>query len=340
MKILYKTDSKKKLRVWWAEADNDAIHVHHGIENGSIITESTTCLPKNIGRSNATTGAQQAQLELQALYKKKQDRDGYTTSPAAVVNYLQPMLARDYSKVGHQVDWQKKTYGSAKMDGVRAIWVQGKGFQSRKGTFYRVPHLENALSKVSTKLDGELYIHGQPLNRIVAAVKKPNPLTTKIEFRVFDALVDGDFDTRFDHLCAEVSRIHNKQVIIVPHLVLHNESRMKHYHQEFVTQGYEGIMIRQNGPYLQGQRSDSLYKYKEFEEAEFEIIGIKPDKHGQAVLQCEGFDVRMRGTDQERKEQLENPSDYIGKLVTVRYFTLTEYGKPQFPVGITIREDL
>lgn len=336
---LYKTDSKGKTRVWYAQTIKDNLIVTHGLLDGKLITETTKCLPKNTGRANATTAEQQAALELAALYKKKVDRDGYTVEQNGSVGFIQPMLARDYSKVGHQVDWNKKTYGSTKLDGVRAIWVRGKGFQSRKGTFYRVAHLEYALAKVDALLDGELYVHGEPLNRIVAAVKKPNALTPNIEFRVFDCITDGNFDTRFDKAYEIISKLHPK-IKIVPHVVIKNEGVMKQRHNEFVQQGYEGIMIRQNGEYRQGVRSDSLYKYKEFEEDEFTIIGVKGDKRNQAIFECDGFDVRMRGSDESREYALQHPKEFIGKQITVRYFTLTEFGKPQFPVGVTVRDDL
>jgi DNA ligase-1 len=110
--------------------------------------------------------------------------------------------------------------------------------------------------------------------------------------------------------------------------------------QEYIAEGYEGIMIRLNGLYKQGQRSDALYKYKEFLEDEFIIKGVKADKCNQAIMECKGFDVRMKGTDEEREFQLQNPELFIGKKVTVRYFTMTEYGRPQFPIGVTIRDDL
>lgn len=335
---LYKTDSKGKTRVWWAKTDQQHLIVSHGIDGGKIITETTTCQPVNVGKSNERDGRQQAEFECAALYKKKQDRDGYTTAPETQVDYIQPMLARDYSKVGHQVDWSKPTYGSYKMDGVRAIWVKGKGFQSRKGIFYKVPHLEDALKDVDHLLDGELYLHGVPLNQIVAAVKKPNKLTPKIEFHAFDVVTqDIDYDKRWDTVYLSVIGKH-PQLKYVPQVRLWAQSDLHHYHQKYVNLGYEGIMIRQHGPYLQGQRAPTLYKYKEFEEAEFEIIGVKTDKHGQGILQCDGFDVRMRGTDEEREYQLQHPDEFIGKQVTVRYFTLTEYGKPQFPVGVCIRD--
>jgi hypothetical protein len=48
----------------------------------------------------------------------------------------------------------------------------------------------------------------------------------------------------------------------------------------------------------------------------------------------------MKGTDAERLHQAQNPHEYVGKLVTVRYFAMTEFNKPQFPVGVAIRNDL
>jgi len=336
---LYKTDSKGKIRIWYANTDNDKLIVSHGLQGGKIVTEETICTGKNIGWSNETLPWQQAEIECDALYKKKMDRDGYTESPNSSPEYIQPMLARDYTKVGHQVDWSVKAYASHKLDGVRAVWVQGQGFQSRKGTFYKVPHLEDALADTAELLDGELYVHGQPLNRIVAAVKKPNDLTPQIEFRVFDVVTTGDFDYRFHLAYSRISVLANDLIKVVPQLVMKKDQLLRLHHQ-FVGEGYEGVMIRQNGPYVQGQRSPHLFKYKEFQEDEFTILDVKPDTQGQGVLQCEGFDVRMRGTDAEREYMLHHPIEFIGKKVTVRYFALTEYGKPQFPVGVTIRDDI
>jgi DNA ligase-1 len=340
MQVLYKLDSKGKTRTWQAEAIGKRITVIHGLENGNLITDHTTCKAKNEGRANYTSAEKQAFKECTALYKKKLDRDGYSTSLAEPVSYIQPMLARDYSKVSHQVDWTKPTFGSTKLDGVRAIWIKGKGFQSRKGTFYKVPHLEEALKNIYQMLDGELYIHGQPLNRIVAAVKKPNDLTPEIEFRVFDIVDNGVYSNRFVKAQIAVALTKHPKVRLVTQNIIQTHDEMLKHFQQHITDGYEGIMIRQDGEYKQGQRSESLYKYKEFLEDEFTIKGVKADKCNQAIMECEGFDVRMKGTDEEREFQLQHPELFIGKQVTVRYFAMTEYGKPQFPIGITIRDDL
>jgi DNA ligase-1 len=84
-----------------------------------------------------------------------------------------------------------------------------------------------------------------------------------------------------------------------------------------------------------------LFKYKEFEEAEFPIVDLKPDKDGGAVLICHNhgakFRVRCRGTNEHRAKQLADKDLLIGKWVTVRYQTMTPFGVPQFPVGITLR---
>ena len=340
IKALYKIDSKGTTRIWYALAIENTIQVTHGIENGNLITDITTCTAKNAGRANYLSPEDQAIKECAALYEKKLNRDGYTETRGEKVSYIQPMLARDYSKVSHQLDWAKPTCGSTKLDGVRAIWIKGKGFQSRKGTFYKVPHLEEALKDIYQMLDGELYIHGQPLNRIVAAVKKPNELTPEIEFRVFDIIDDGVYSNRFVKAQIAVALTKHPKVCLVKQTFIHNHDEMLTQFQQHITDGYEGIMIRQDGEYEQGQRSKSLYKYKEFLEDEFTIIGVKADKTNQAIMQCDGFDVRMKGTDEEREFQLQNPKHFIGKHVTVRYFSMTEYGKPQFPIGITIRDDL
>jgi len=42
---------------------------------------------------------------------------------------------------------------------------------------------------------------------------------------------------------------------------------------------------------------------------------------------------------EHRKEQWENRDNYIGKLLKIRYQTLSEAGVPIFPVGIDFREE-
>jgi DNA ligase-1 len=339
---LYKRDSKGKIREWFITQKDDSYTTHHGLKDGKMVSRTTYCEGKNKGRSNATTDIGQARLEAAAKYTRRMEREGYSDD----INNLdfkafhQPMLARDYSKdiIAKQVKWETTVYGSPKLDGVRAIWVQGKGFQSRKGKFYKVPHLEEIMKDCRPLLDGELYIHGKPLNEIVAACKKPNLNTSALEFRVFDVIESGGYVQRFKkYVLPTTTALSSPLVQSVPFIEV-TKPEVDVWHDRFVEQGYEGIMLRMDGPYAEGQRSPHLYKYKKFKETEYKIIGVKSDKDGNGVLQCDGFDVRMMGTDEDRRHQIDNPDEYIGKQVTVRYFTLTPFGKPQFPVGVVVRD--
>jgi DNA ligase-1 len=48
--------------------------------------------------------------------------------------------------------------------------------------------------------------------------------------------------------------------------------------------------------------------------------------------------VRPIGSVDERKELFRNGNAHIGKMLTVKYQELNEFGTPRFPVGKTIRD--
>ena len=60
MRTLYKLDSKNKIRVWTVETEGDNLIQKSGVKDGKLVTHSKLCKPKNIGKSNETTGSQQA----------------------------------------------------------------------------------------------------------------------------------------------------------------------------------------------------------------------------------------------------------------------------------------
>ena len=106
-------------------------------------------------------------------------------------------------------------------------------------------------------------------------------------------------------------------------------------------------MVRnKSSAYKYKHRSYDLQKVKRFVDDEYEIIGGKDGsgrESGLIVFKCvtpDGleFDVRPRGSHEERAEQFRNLSKYIGKMITVRYQELTDDGRPRFPVGIAVRD--
>lgn len=337
-KILKKLDSKGKTRVWLAEARGDQVITTHGLDDGQLVTHAYTATAKNVGRSNATTAEQQAQLEVEALYTKKIERDGYKENLDNADTKIEVTLALDGTKVPHRIP-DEDLWLSPKLDGARCLWVPGFGLQSRKGTKYSVPHIEAALQNCDTILDGELYIHGKPLNRILSAVKKTNELTPFLEFHVFDTVSPLPFAGRQTVYRQAVKDLQHQQIKCVEQ-VLRRKTELKETHDFYVRQGYEGLMVRVNSYPYEHRRSPSLFKIKDFQEAEYLVTDVEVDKEGNGVLVCGEFKARMRGEDAVRRHQAEHPEEYIGRMATIRYFAITEYGQPQFPVCVAFREDI
>ena len=119
------------------------------------------------------------------------------------------------------------------------------------------------------------------------------------------------------------------------------------HHQFTQDEDFEGVMIRNlHGPYGLNKRSKHLQKFKTFQDDEFKIIGYDEasgNDQGTVVWIVETatgqeFRVRPEGTRELRREWFENGDDYLGKMLTVKFFELTDDGIPRFPIGIAIRD--
>lgn len=347
-KLLYGLDKSGKYKVWSIWTEGHELYIMHGSENGKMQTKCENIQGKNIGRSNETSPEQQAEFEAESRYKKQLDKGYRPTKEELVELPLLPMLAADYLKQGHRIKYP--CYASAKLDGVRCLAIRHEDrveLKSRGGKEYSVEHIQAELMqvmKVGDILDGELYIHGKFLEEIVSAVKKTNENTKDLHYIIFDLVSDDQYHSRRTDLLT-VRIPPNGSLEILGHATVFSEEEMKATHKRFVSCGYEGIMLRNaDGMYESGKRSADLQKYKEFFDEEFEIVAVGKDKNGNAVL-CvfdptagETFTV-CYGDFEQRKHQLENWKEYIGKWLTVKYQTRYKDSKlPQFPTGVMIRE--
>jgi DNA ligase-1 len=127
-----------------------------------------------------------------------------------------------------------------------------------------------------------------------------------------------------------------------------SEATIEEMHDSLVAQGYEGAIIRLvNGLYRFGYRSDTLLKFKRFQDEEFLVVawGVGKGKFENVpIFRCQTadgkeFDVAPEGTEEERQEMLGNAHNIVGKLLTVRFFNWTDDGVPRFPVGTAVRYD-
>lgn len=276
---------------------------------------------------------------------------------------MKPMLAHVYEP--HRVTYP--CYCQPKLNGVRALY-QGGYFQSRDGVPFSekvLAHLAKPLLEVfglvHAPLDGELYVHGWPLQRILGAItpirEEPNEDTVKVEYHVFDAV---DFTKSFDERFRPINRRWEPKYpwTIVDHWQVGGNERADEWYAKFVKQGYEGMMYRLgdcpytipkartcNGLYVPPSRtpflSDKdnrtwhLLKRKDWHDDEFEFISINETtgEKGEAGFQMwlkakngNRFKVSSGLSDKEVEHYLQNPP--IGKFVKTKYLVLSADGIP------------
>lgn len=353
-KLLYGLDKSGKYKVWSIWTEGPELYITHGAENGKMQAKYEIVHGKNIGRSNETSPEQQAELEAESRYKKQLDK-GYRPTKGELVELpLLPMLAADYLKQGHRIEYP--CFGSPKLDGVRCLAIRHEDrveLKSRGGKEYSVPpHIQEQLitiMRVGDIWDGELYIHGKYLEEVVSAVKKWNDNTPDIEYIIFDMVKNEAYEDRL--IGMQALRRYTLSCMEVPHIdviefcELQDDAHMKQKHKEYVSRGYEGIMLRNfEGMYESGKRSADLQKYKEFSDAEFQIVDVIADKDGGAIFVVQNlfapnqFNV-VGGSHDQRKQWLTEKESLLGKWITIKYQTLYKDTKiPQFPTLVSFRE--
>ena len=99
------------------------------------------------------------------------------------------------------------------------------------------------------------------------------------------------FADRYNILVLLAQQFSNKpNLILTENIRLENPSDVEKYHEEFVKEGYEGIMVRNNsGEYGLNRRSKNLQKYKKFFDQEFEIVGYYEgtgNDRGTVIWEC------------------------------------------------------
>lgn len=352
-KLLYGLDKSGKYKVWSIWTEGHELYIMHGSENGKMQTKCENVQGKNIGRANETIPEQQAELEAMSRWRKQLDKGYRETKEELKELDILPMLAADYLKQGHRIKYP--CFGSPKMDGVRCLAIRHEDrveLKSRGGKEYCVPHVQAQLltiMRVGDIWDGELYIHGKFLEEIVSAVKKWNDNTPDIEFIIFDMVKDESYEHRLISMQAlrryTLSCIEAPSIDVLEFCELQDDAHMKQKHKEYVGRGYEGCMLRNfDGKYESGKRSADLQKYKEFSDAEFQIVDVIADKDGGAIFVVQNlfapnqFNV-VGGSHEQRKQWLTEKESLLGKWITVKYQTLYKDTKiPQFPTLVSFRE--
>jgi len=368
-KELYKRDAKGKIRVSTVEVvrrvnDTFLIERKSGILEGKL-REEVDIIEE--GKANRTT-SQQAILKFDSVVNKLQDR-GYKTKEQYCNNAeteftwdliplqstsaegdLRPMLASPM-KANFKLD--KSYIVQYKLNGVRCTMFKKDGkvvARSRAGKSYDIPttliRADLTTSFFNTYpngfLDGELYIHGVPLQTISGYARKEvvEPL---LEYHIYDGLIDiNNNEANGDRILSLEIQETNKIKLSHNFLVSDTESLLK-IEEDALSDGYEGLIIRDvDAKYAFGKRSTALLKLKKFIDEEFIVVGYEYGKRKEDLVfictQEEGkeFKVKMTGTSRFKENLILEKC--VGKKLTVKYFERTAKNIPFHGVGLNFRD--
>lgn len=375
---LYKRTATGATQTWEIEVQDDKYRSTSGQIDGIKTTNKwTSCKGKNAGKANATTDAEQALKEAHAKHQKKLERD-YNLSIDEIdeKQFYDPMLAQDFKNKNRNKDvydsLQSKTkvFSQPKLDGIRCIATKDGLFTRNGKEITAVPHIRMELGTFFAKypnaiLDGELYNHAykDDFNKIVHLVRKQN-LTKEhlaeskqmIQYHVYDipkietldeqSLYSDRISMMKARLVGYYVRKASNSVVIVPTDTVEDEKHLDKLYSDYTLAGYEGQMIRIDGPY-ENKRSAKLLKRKDFIDKEYTILGydegngnrtgtirnfLFKNKNGKE------FTSNIKGTFEYLTELLHKAEGLIGKKATVKYFNLTPDGVPRFPIVIAIRD--
>ena len=351
-----------------------------------ITNNWTVCEGKNVGKKNATTGEEQALKEAEAKHEKKLKAGYHlNVKNISKKRFYEPMLAQDFKNKNRQKEVMFEideegigapVFSQPKLDGIRCIAMR-EGLFTRTGKeITAVPHIHEALEPFFKKypnavLDGELYNHAykDDFNKIIHLVRKQN-LTDEhleeseemIQYWIYDAPVIGEgfggrynwtekdsFSDRTSILDAQFPNLGLDKkdcLVLVETIEINGREQLDRCYEDYVEAGYEGQMIRLDGPY-ENKRSPRLLKRKDFIDEEYTVLGWEEGSGNRAgtikhlkFKNKDGreFNSNIKGSFDYLKKLLKNANDLIGKEATVKYFNLTPDGVPRFPYVIAIRD--
>jgi DNA ligase-1 len=272
--------------------------------------------------------------------------------------FLKPMLAKDSNKCQTSV-LNKRMLCSKKLNGTRAM-IQKRGDEiyaiSRGGKDYNIPTtlIRNQLKDFFDKhptviLDGELYRHGHHLQELsgIARLKEWDDRCNLLEYWVYD-IADSEktFEERLELLKEyEKELIDADKIKFLEHVETNSFSEIKKLHDQWVKEGFEGLVARKpTSTYQFGKRGSDMIKVKEYMEQEFEIVDYKDglrDEDFCFILQTEDgklFSAKPIGDRELKKQYLENIDNIIGKKGTVKFFEWSKDGVPLQPIFQVVRD--
>jgi len=277
-----------------------------------------------------------------------------------------PMLA--YPVSSKPIDYTKPVFMQPKLDGVRCLIQYNKlncgehevVAYSRTGKQWKnIAHICVALKPFFKQnpnviLDGELYNHAlrDDFEKIISCVRKQKPTAIDraesrrlVQFHCYDIVDESiTFDKRYKFVFDNLRDSYGVRTVETTQCFTEGDAKV--FHEDNLDRGYEGSILRTNDIYKCG-RSWSLRKFKDFHDAEAEIIGwvegkgkrsgtigkfIAADKDGNR------FGMPVMDNFKKLRAMFEDMQTWKGKIATFTYFERTKAGSYRHPLFKTIRD--
>lgn len=340
---LYGKDSKGKIRVWKICGQDYDIVIRHGLLGGAQQEKRETVTE---GKQKRTRHEQLVSMITSKINKQKDK--GYvedlevarTQQRTNAAGFVRPMLAHPIDKMSKN-DTIDGAFWSKKLDGHRCMITKRDGVfyaYSRNGKSIDLPHLFVGLDmKDGETIDGEVYWHGESLQRISSLIKDPKQAESAgLKFHCYDYVCDAPFRVRLEVMQTIIANAEN--VVLCEQIEIKDGVDPHDLTTQAIADGYEGGILRLDGVgYLDGKKTNKMLKLKSFDDGEFLVLDIEPSKDGWAVLKLanpdgQTFSCNAPGTIEDRYEVMENKDKYIGRSVQIKHSGWTPDGIPFQPV--------
>ncbi len=278
-----------------------------------------------------------------------------------------PMLA--YPVSSKPIDYSKPVFIQPKLDGVRCLIQYDKKngvvAYSRTGKEWKnINHILEELmpffckrdfANANVVLDGELYNHNfrDDFESIISMVRKTKPTDEdrlisreNVQFHCYDIINKRmKFSTRDKWLAGNLPESYCVHLVATSKVTAEPAAKMTH--KINLANGYEGSIVRLDKPY-QCKRSHNLRKFKDFSDAEANIVGYEEGKGkragtlGKFIMQDDdgnqfGCPPGKGHNYKDLARMLENIHKYMGQRATFTFFERTKAGSYRHPLFKCIR---
>ena len=236
-------------------------------------------------------------------------------------------------------------FGSPKIDGVRAIYRDGR-FYSRNGHIYEgLEVLQEQLKDIKEPIDGELTVPGKTFQEGSGLIRRSTSTPTAM-FNMFE-LPSLDMTFRERLISLEDLNLFGDNVVWVPHRLLYDMDQIMDYYHTCRDVGYEGVVIKPLDYEYKGTRSYNWMKMKNIISDDLVVTGVFEGEGkyvgqlGGIVVDFHGTSVRVGGgfSDSQRCNLWGIPESVIGRVAEVLYMEVTDGGSLRHPRFIQFRPD-